>query len=502
MRFRFLALLCGLVLFGCSGPRVVTLTLLTTNDIHGGIEQTSTDRDTNRPIGGAAALASLVAAERARNPDGTLLLDGGDIYQGTALSNLTDGRSTIAAMNALRYDAAAVGNHEFDWGIDTMVARMEQAEFPILAANIFDKGTQTRPDWAVPYTVVKREGVRIAIIGLATPSTPTVTMPQIVAHLDFADPALIANNLIGELVPRKADTAILLCHIGGSQRDGKISGHMLDLAAKVEGEIAVVGGHTHQRVAGVIGGTALVEAGSSMRWMGKVELTFDRKLREATSSSVEILTVFADGETDPMVAALVESARAEIAPKLEEVLGRTTTALEARRSECTMGNLIADILRETAQVDFAFQNPGGVRASIAEGDITYQDVYAVMPFDNTIVKVELTGAEVKTLLEEAVGDGSFLHAGGLRYTSDYARPKGDRIVEFTKADGAAIDLAATYSVAVNNFMAQGGDSLPTITNRPESVETGRLVRDAMIDWIRAARDVSAVIDGRSTFVNK
>jgi len=499
--YRFL-LLAFALLAGCSGPRMVELTILSTNDIHGGLEQVSKDFGSGRPIGGAAWLAAAIAEERAKNPEGTLLLDGGDMYQGTALSNLTDGRSTMHVLNALDYDAAAVGNHEFDWGIDLMVDRFEQAEFPVLAANIFLESTGERPDWARPYTIVKRKGVRIAIIGLATPDTPRTTMPQNVAHLDFGDPVEISNQLIAELVPGRADAAILVAHIGGFQRDGKMNGHLIDLVNGVEGEIAVVGGHTHQRVAGILGDAVVLEAGSSMRWLGQANLTFDRETRQVTASSAQVLTVFADGEPNAEVAGIVASYRDEIAPQLERVIGRATTQLWTRREESPMGSLIADIMREQAGVDFAFQNPGGVRAPIEAGDIRFMDVYAVMPFDNTIVTMDLSGAEVKTLLEEAVGDGSFLHVGGLRYTSDYAKPEGQRIVELTRTDGSALDPEATYSVAVNNYMAQGGDSLPTVTNRDGARETGVLVRDAMVAWIEAAGSVSAEVDGRSKFVNR
>lgn len=496
-------LLLALTLFaGCSGPRMVQLTILSTNDIHGGLEQVSKDRGSDRPIGGAAWLAAAIETERAKNPDGTILLDGGDIYQGTALSNLTEGRATIHALNAMDYDAAALGNHEFDWGIPIMVDRIEQAEFPMLAANVFLKETGDRPAWATPYTVVERQGVKIAILGLITPNTPSVTMPDNVAHLDFADPVAIANHWIPILVPDLADAVVLLCHIGGFQRDGEISGHMLDLARGAEGEIAVVGGHTHQRVAGVVDDTVLLEAGSSMRWLGRADLTFDRETRTVTQARAEVLTVFADGDPDQEVAGIVASYRDEVAPQLERVIGRATTELWARRQECPMGSLIADIMKDEAGTDFAFQNPGGVRSSIPEGEIRYQDVYAVMPFDNTIVTLELTGAEVMQLLEESVGDGSFLHVGGLRYTSDYSRPRGARIVALTTAEDEPIDPGTTYSVAVNNFMAQGGDSLPTVTNREGAKETGVLVRDAMVRWIEAAGSVSAEVDGRSTFLNR
>lgn len=485
----------------------LTLTLLSTNDFHGALESDDTDRDSGRPIGGAEYLAAVIERERAENPLATLMLDGGDIYQGTALSNLTDGRSSIDFMNLADYDAAAVGNHEFDFGIDVMVERIEQAEFPVLCANVRERATQQAPVWARPYHVEERQGLRVAIIGLVTEDTPRVTLPQNVAHLEFLDAAAVADSLIGVLVPERADLAILLCHIGGSvdRETGQARGHMVDLARRVQGEAAVVGGHTHQRVNEVLDdGTVLIEAGSSGRWVARADLVVDLVTRKVASATTEMITVFSDDiEPDAEVAAMVAGYREEVAPILDEVLGEAGMELSASRQECPMGNLLCDVQRDAVNADFAFQNPGGVRASIEPGTIRFSDVYRVMPFDNTIVTAPLTGAEVMQLLEEAVGDGGFLHVAGLRYTADYQKPRGERVVEVTLAGGDALDPRATYTVAYNNFMGQGGDSLPVITYRDDATDTGILIREAFADWIRAkASPIEVQVEGRVTSLGR
>ena len=153
---------------GTSAPRtelppVVELTILATNDFHGALEQVDTERDSQRPIGGAPWLTSTIARERATNPEGTLVLDGGDLYQGTALSNLTDGRATIDVMNDAGFDAAAIGNHEFDWGVPVLRERIAQAAFPMLVANMRERATGELPFWAKPYVVIERKGVRVAV---------------------------------------------------------------------------------------------------------------------------------------------------------------------------------------------------------------------------------------------------------------------------------------------------------------------------------------------------
>ncbi|HVR98660.1 MAG TPA: 5'-nucleotidase C-terminal domain-containing protein [Thermoanaerobaculia bacterium] len=494
------ALLLAVLVAAC-GPQYgsqpqVDLTLLSTNDFHGNLEPTGA-KYRDRPVGGAAFLATLIERERQADPDGTLLLDGGDIVQGTALSNLTQGRATIDFYNFARYDAAAIGNHEFDWGVPVLVDRIEQAKFPLLAANIVEKSTGRAPPWAKPYQVFTKKGLRIAVIGLITPDTPNVTLPQNVEPYRFLDPAEVANRLIRELVPSRADLAVIVTHIGGEQKEGEpVTGEIVELAEAVQGEAAIVGGHTHQAVAGDVGGVPIVEAGSNARFLGKIHLRVDRKSRRVLEGRAEILPVYNDELTaDPEAEALIAGHAKAVEPRLAEVLGEAEVPLEAERRECPMGNFLSDLMRSTASADLAFQNPGGVRSPIDAGPIQYREVYRVMPFDNTIVVLEMTGAEVKQLLEQAADKVGFLHASGLRYAVDPNQPVGSRVTLRTP-----LEEARKYKVAVNNFMAQGGDGLTILANRPEARETGVVMREAMADFIRAetraGRKISARVEGR------
>lgn len=480
-------------------PPIVELTILATNDFHGALEQVDTERDSQRPIGGAPWLTATIERERATNPDGALLLDAGDIYQGTALSNLTEGRATIDFMNDAGFDAAAIGNHDFDWGVPLLRERIAQASFPLLVANMRERATRELPFWAKPYVVIERKGVRVAVIGLITPDTPNVTMPENVAPYEFLDPAEVANQLIPEIVPAQADIAVIACHHGGSMgEDGALRGEVVEMSEAIHGETAVVAGHTHQIMHGYVDGVPVVEAGSSGRWLGRIDLTFDRAARAVTASDVRVLTVFADSiAPDSSVAALVSRYRAEVAPILDEVIGEAEIEIEAGRRECGMGNLLADVTRIASGATFAFQNPGGVRASIDQGPILYSEVYRVMPFDNTIVTMDLTGAEVIRLLEEASGDGGFLHVSGLRYTADMSRPSGSRVTVVAQSGGTPIVADTIYPIAVNNFMAQGGDELPTVTNRPGARETGILIRDALSGYIRAETSAGRKVANRA-----
>ena len=512
-RFRRLLLLALPFVSACAHAphetleREVTITLLQTTDFHGALESDARDRGTGRRIGGADFLSAWIDKERATNPEGTLVLDSGDVYQGTALSNLTDGRATIDYMNEACFDASAVGNHEFDFGMDLLLARMDQAKFPFLCANVLEKKTGNPPSWAVPYKVFKRQGVRVAVIGLATPDTPQVTLPQNVAHLEFLDPIETANRLIPELVPAKADIVVALCHMGGFQKsDGPVEGELVELAQGIEGESAILGGHTHRIVSGSVDDTAIIQAGSSGRWVGRVDLVYDREARRVTSSSTHITTVYADslpGESvlpDGDVTEMIHEYRDEIASVLDEVIATAPNGISTGRNESQMGNWMTDLMREATHADFAFQNAGGIRSSFDPGPVRFADVYRVMPFDNTIVVTEMTGAEVRDYLESAARRGDTLHVSGLHYAVDFRNAEGSRVTSVTLSDGSPLDETHTYRLAVNNFMAGGGSDLPNLEGKPTTMETGMLVRDVLVDGCRAAttagKTLEPVVEGR------
>jgi 2',3'-cyclic-nucleotide 2'-phosphodiesterase (5'-nucleotidase family) len=235
-----------------AAARYPLVSILWTTDFHGAFQLRERDRDTNRPLGSSAVLAAYLARERARNLHGTLLLDGGDCFQGTMLSNLSYGRPVIVQMNRLGYDASAVGNHEFDWTVDTLVARVRQARFPFLSANLFEKRRGQLPPWVKPYEVFERHGVRIAVLGFSTVETPTTTLPHNVVDYEFRQAAAIAREWLPKLRTGGADAVVLMGHLPGSQDSAgtRFRGELAELGRAVEGEDALLGGHSHNFVNG------------------------------------------------------------------------------------------------------------------------------------------------------------------------------------------------------------------------------------------------------------
>jgi len=395
-----------------------------------------------------------------------------------------------AVMNYLRYDAAVIGNHEFDGGVPLLRERIAEASFPFLGANVLDAETGKGPAWLDAYTIVERLGVRLAVIGLITEQTPLVTLPSHVKGLTFLDPAPVAQEWIDVLVPDSADAAVLLVHIGGDPVEGGgVTGPIADLARRVHGEAAVLGGHTHRVFAETMDGTPLVMAGSSLRAFGRVDLEIRRRDGKILRSSAEVLPVYADSiEADAEVTALVEGFREELGPRLGRVLAVAEEDLPAARQECPVASLFCDALREELELDMVLHNPGGIRAGLLAGEITYADVYRVMPFDNTVVIVPLTGRRLEQVLVQAAQEIGFLHSSGLSYELD-RRGGGVAVVEMTGPGGAAIEPDRAYRVGINSFMAEGGDGLTLLSGVPGAMDTMLPTRELFANWLekRSAR---------------
>jgi 2',3'-cyclic-nucleotide 2'-phosphodiesterase/3'-nucleotidase len=481
------------------GDTAIAITLLETTDLHGALLDGSKDRVTGRTWGGAAVVAAWQRKLAARTPGRTFLFDGGDMMQGSPISNLVRGRSVIDVMNAEGYDAAACGNHEFDWSIDTLRARIRQARFPVLACNIFEKRTGVRPQWIQPYTMVRRGGVTVGVIGAATPETPLVTVPSNVASLRFDDPVPLVNALVPELRDRGADVIVLLMHIGGeAPNDSLVTGPMMDVARAVEGADVIFGGHTHQFISTSVNGQPVVEAASHGRCVGEVDLVVNRVNHLVRVVGQELHRTYTDSVAVPAgdsVSAIVARYNKDVAPIMNRVLG--TLADSITRRSPAMGNFVADAMRRAAHTDIAFTNAGGLRRDLDAGPVTLGMVYELLPFENSLVTMRMTGAQVKQVLEEQPSRVNF---SGLRAHYDATRPAGDRVVDLEQDGGANIDSHAVYTVVTNDFMAQGGDGFITFTKIPDHVNTGRLIRDVVVEWIesetRRGRSIEAETDDR------
>jgi 2',3'-cyclic-nucleotide 2'-phosphodiesterase / 3'-nucleotidase / 5'-nucleotidase len=474
----------------------VRLAIIATNDFHGALEPLTPTWASGDTIGGAATLAAYVRPVEARYPGATLHLDGGDQMQGTVVSNLTGGRASIDVLNALGVDAAAIGNHEFDWGVDTLLARMADAEYPLLAANIFVKGTGERPDWVEPYVWLDRAGLRIAVIGATTTATPFTTLPKHVEPYEFLSIAHVVNELAPQLEAQGADLIILAVHAGGIEEGhGGVRGEIADAARLITAPLdLIVSGHTHTRINRVVNGIPIVQAASSGTAVGVVVLTYDRTARSVVDAFSEIWTTrAADVSPDAAMAERV----ARWASETAEFAGRPITTLAQtlvrdRRGESALGDLIADAQRAATGTQMAMTNAGGIRADLQAGPVTFRDVFAVQPFQNVLIRVTLTGEQVRRALEAAV-TGSVGQVSGVRFSFDPSRPVGDRIREAYLENtgerlveqGRVVSPQRTYTMTINNFMATGGDDYGPFSEALESTNTGLIDSDVFASYLES-----------------
>jgi 5'-nucleotidase/UDP-sugar diphosphatase len=490
--------------------------VVSTNDFHGALVGSVQSFSHGDMVGGADWVAGYLNIVRQENPDGVLYLDAGDMMQGTLISNYFYGASTIDAFNHMGLAAMTIGNHEFDWGQEVLQARYDQANFPFLGANIFykkdsgnpDEGHGGRPNWAKPYIVREVKGIKVGIIGIANPETPSITNPVNVANLMFTDPVQAVNDVLPEAEAEGATMIVVDAHIGGFYPDFE---GIKEFACGLDPDKVdlIVSGHTHSRLDDVICGIPVVQAYSSGTAFARVDFKVDAQTGEVASydmnysATTTYQTYYGAPATykrwdtgervevvpDPEVQAIVENYEEQIAAIKNQVIGETTTPLTRDyRHESVMGDWVTDIMRASdPSIDFAFTNSGGLRTDIDAGPITFGEVFESQPFDNTLVVVELDGDEVRQVLEEGItGAHGLVQVSGLQFTFDYDAPVGSRIVgDVIDLDtGLPLDPSATYHVAVNDFMANGGDDYATLAANPQT-NTYVIVRDVVVDWVKA-----------------
>ncbi len=444
-----------------------------------------------------------------------VLVDAGDLFQGTLESNRSHGRAVIEAYDALHYDAATLGNHEFDFGAeppdrDLLAAlrhRLAEADFPFVAANVTLRATGAPPPWKrlAPSVLLREGALTVGIVGVAHPETPSLTLRQNVAALVFEDPVAAVIREAGRLRARGADLVVLLAHFGGAcselsgrgderscEPDGRI-GRLLHALPPGTVDVAVAG-HTHQLMANWIAGVPVVEAGFGGRafdWITACAKPGGGLDREASTLHPPVAVVpggtflgakvTPDPEVARRLAPFLERVAAQADRRLGPVLGGPI--VRDYRSLSPLGALAAEALRRYAHADAALLNPGGLRADLPKGELTYGALFRALPFENRAVVLRVPGRTLVALLDALSQGHGYPQVAGLRLQG----PPG-AFSKVTLAGGEPVDPERTYRLATVDFLASGGDGLGPVIARipPSAVErlTGApVLREIVLSYL-------------------
>lgn len=448
----------------------VNVRILGLNDLHGHLEPPSTIE--GGLVGGVAALAGYLNLFEAENPGPTYRVHSGDMVGGSPLAS---GRfhddPTVEAMNLMGLDAGAPGNHTFDKGPEEAARLIEGgeraggvpgfagAEFPYLAANVVERGSGET--MLPPYSVRREDGVQVGFIGVVTPETAEITSPASTERYRFLDISETVNRYTAELREQDVRAVVVLAHSGGVQWGGSYSGEIFSEAAHMRGVDLVLAGHTHQRHRLRTGGVPVLQAAPYGVDLTLADLTVDRATGEVTDTSTRLVTAYANGPVDPVLAGHAEEYASRVAPLVRRAVGvaeEPVTRAATPSGESALGDLVADAHRRSAGADFGFVASGALRDDLPAGSVSYGDLHGVQPFGKKVVKLELTGEQVERALEGQFHGGVRrpLQVSGLSYTFDSTAPEGERITSVSLPSGETLDPEAVYTVAADDALAAGG----------------------------------------------
>ena len=480
------------------GEKNFNLYVVHTNDVHGRIEA--------NPGVGYANLATLLKMGRSVT-DKNLVLDAGDVTHGTLLTNLFEGETAGVLLDLLKYDAVAPGNHDFNYGKDRLIEAAkfanEYTDIKVLSANVLDANKNMVFQ---PYQLYYFDGFTVGVVGLTTPDTETKTHPKNVEGLSFMSDEVVygAQALIDE-VKSKADYVIVLGHIG-LDADGSYNVTSKMIAENIKGIDLFIDGHSHTVLENGlrVGDTLIVQAGEYMEYVGLVEI----QVRNGKAVNENSYLISADQVADPStsdlakavgitkiapdaeVTAYVASQKAKVESITKEVVAYTPVLLEGERADVrtrptNLGNMIADAMVEATGADVALTNGGGIRASIKAGNVSRGDIITVLPFNNVVVVVEVTGQDIYDALEWGYSklpesNGGFPQTSNMRIVYSRFSDPGNRIKRVL-INGKSVDKNATYTLATNDFMAAGGDGY-TMLDRKVTMY-GRGLDEVLTDYM-------------------
>lgn len=513
---RFLMGAAALALSAGTAAADYTLTILHTNDFHARFEPINKydsgcgaeDNTEGKCFGGSARLVTAIADARARS-NNSILVDGGDQFQGTLFYTYYKGKLTAEMMNLMGYDGMTVGNHEFDDGPEVLRGFMDAVKFPVLMSNADVSAEPLLADKLAKSAIIERGGEKIGLIGLTPEDTDELASPG--PNITFSDPIAAVQGEVDALTAQGVNKIVVLSH----------SGYGVDqrVAAGTTGVDVIVGGHSNtllgdmERAEGpyptMVGDTAIVQAYAYGKFLGELNVTFN-DAGEITEAAGAPLIIDATVSENSAVKARIAEAAAPLDEIRNKVVAEAATAIGGDRAvcrsmECSMGSLIADAMLDRVKdqgVEIAIQNGGGIRASIDAGPVTMGEVLTVLPFQNTLSTFKVTGETVIAALENGVseveeGAGRFPQVAGMSYAFDASQPVGSRISD-VMVSGAPIDMGKLYGVVSNNYVRNGGDGYKMFRAAQDAYDYGPDLADVTAEFLAASGPFTPYTDGRIT----
>ncbi len=465
--------------------RFIQVQLLGVNDLHGQLNITR--KFNQRDVGSVEYLAAYLKQKKAENKN-TLLVHAGDMVGASApVSSLLQDEPTIKVLNTIGFDLGSLGNHEFDQGVKEMMRLIhggfhlktgffEGAQFPYICANVID--VKTRKPLFPPYKIIRLNGISIGFIGIVLNETPTMVNLKGIKGVKFIDEVKAINKSVAQLKKQGVKAIVILAHNDGRQStpNSAATGEIVKMAKRIDNEVDVMfAGHSHTYLNTEVDGKLLVQAYSYGMAFSVVNLKIDPVTRDIVNKKAEIVITYQDAiKPDKEIKEMVEMYEAEVASYVKEVVGTAANDISSNQNEngeSALGNLIADSQRKVMNSDFSFMNPGGIRADLHEGEVTIEDLLTIQPFKRKLVKMTLTGDQVRSLLNQQWQPGKvrMLQVSGLKYTWDGTKPAGSKVNDIFATDGTELDPKASYTVTVNDYMADGGDNFTVLLEGTEKV---------------------------------
>jgi len=505
----------GLLAWGASAEDtneggLLRLHLMWTNDVHGHIAPEPAkfmNPAFPPPLGGGASAANYIKEVRAKAAaagEEVLLVDVGDMFQGTPIGNKTKGEAVIKYFNAVDYKFAVPGNHDFDMGRDNTKRLAEMSEFPWICANLMEKETGEHVEWVQPTLMLEYQGIRIGVVGIITPGTAGMSFPQNIEGLEFREMPGTVAKFRDQLKDEGADIIFLAIHEGlpYDPKEGwkKIAGgtetetdqeqqgtfgsahsyggmNLMELVHEVPGIDLAVGGHTHRGYhepwIDPVNHTMCFESFGNGSSIGHAVLLIDRKTKtlvgyEGSHDRGTLITLFEDEIwPDQEIAAVIQPYHEQAEAEMRKVIGSSAISLgRGGPGSNLIGVMVTDAMIEYFDADFSFQNLGGLRANLAAGDLTTRDIFTVLPFGNELVEVQMDGRMVRRVIERKLaGTSSGLMLGGVKMEFDMGRIDYDRIVTLEIA-GEPWDPDRIYKTIVTSFLMEGNSGLQFLTSIP------------------------------------